>query len=313
MAAFAKLEQFNQTKSHKDRAARFLIDTFIRTGQLHKGARHLVSSSGNFALSYAHYTNGLDVLIEFVTDKLSSQHLIDRVKAYPHVNTTIVDNPDETGSHLKARLRLIDQIMGCDPNAVFVGQYDNFVLPLAYEQSLAPEIDHQLGNSLRTVLVPVGTGALLNGIVRYKTHHGKSWRVIAVDASGSALFHIPLPGTKRRLPGYGNGMRCGLVRHMPPGLDAVVHVEDSEVMAACNLLRRNGLCVGPSSGATVAALNYLVRFRPEFLSSNSYPLLIFPDSGDAYMDTVYDPTWLRSKGLIPEAAKEAKHGDTVLS
>ena len=296
-SVLAKLEQCNPSGSHKDRPARLIIEALFRSGRLSPDARLLVSSSGNFARAIAYWTASSGVLVEVYTDVLSSAGQISSLWAFPHVRVNVIDEPDATGSHLKARLRLIAEAQSRDPKAVFIDQYQNFLLPLAYEQTLAQEIEEQTRGDVSAVFVVVGTGATLNGILQYKIQHAARWRVIAVDAAGSALFHVPPSGTKRRLPGYGNGLRTGLVKALPAGLDYVVHVTDWDVVMACHEMRRIGLNVGPSSGAIVAAVDYVAQFRPELLGGYGRPLLIMPDGGEHYEDTVYSPEWLCSKGL----------------
>jgi cysteine synthase len=295
--ARAKLEQFNVTRSHKDRAARFLIETMLCTGAIGAGTELVLSTSGNFGKAIAHYASQLGIAVQIVTDVLSSPSLIDELRDYSNARVMVINEPDSTGSHIKARFRLIDQILEENRKSVFVDQYSNFLIPIAYEASLAREIDEQTKGSMQALILPVGTGGMLNGILKYKNHSGARWPVIAVDAQGSALFHVPPPRIKRRLPGYGNGLRSGLVRQLPAGLDAVVHVSDNDVVSACHFLANNGLSVGPSSGATVVALNYIAIHRPELLEGHGLPVAIFPDSGIAYSDTVYNANWLASKGL----------------
>jgi N-(2-amino-2-carboxyethyl)-L-glutamate synthase len=297
----AKLEQFNPSGSHKYRAARFAVEALVRTGRLREGTHLLVSSSGNFARAIAHCTVDLNIQLDIFTDVLSSVGQIRSLNAYTHVRTVVVDEPDTTGSHLKARLRWIAQAQAENPTAIFVDQYNNFVLPLAYECSLAREMDKQIQGGISAVFVVAGTGATLNGILQYKMQHAARWRVIAVDATGSALFHIPPHGVRRLLPGYGNGLRTGLVKSLPAGLDYVVHVDDVEAVAACHYLRRIGLSVGPSSGAAVAAVDFVAQSCPDLLSGIGRPVLILPDGGEHYAETLYNPEWLYSKGIKEKA------------
>jgi cysteine synthase A len=295
--ALAKLENHNPTGSHKDRAAPFYVDALAATGRLRAGSEILISSSGGYGRSLAQETLHRNVKLHVITDVLSSPGQIRSLANFPHVRVTVVDDPDETGSHLAARKRLIQELLRQDATRVFADQYDNFILPMAYAETLAPEIYRQTHGLVSAIFVVVGTGATQNGILQYKVQHGVRWRVIAVDAVGSALFHTAPAGAKRRLPGYGNGLRTGLVAALPKGLDAVVHVRDEEVVAACQHLRREGLMLGPSSGAAVAALDYVVGSHPELLSGPGMPVLIMPDGGEHYLETVYDDGWLRSKGL----------------
>jgi cysteine synthase A len=289
---FCKLEGWNASGSHKDRPARALVEALRASGRLSPEVdlRLVVSSSGNFARAIAHHTaaeSRVEVIV--VTDALSPAALVQGLRAYPHVRVLVVDEPDATGSHLQARKRVIRELLARTPGSLYLDQYDNPLIPQAYEQTLAREIGQQTPRPFGSVFVPVGTGATLNGLLRHRRKTGATWRAFAVDAGGSGLFRPPPPGLRRRLSGYGNGHATGLIREVLEEIDHVVYVADQEALAMCRRLAdRPGLLVGPSSGAVLAAIAKVAQNRPDLLPDAELSVAVLPDRGECYPEILND-------------------------
>src|SRR5262249_6870932 len=194
---------------------------------------------------------------------------------------------------LHARKRVIRELLTHTPGSIYLDQYDNPQIPQAYEQSLAPEIERQAPRPFTSVFVPVGTGATLNGLLRYRRQQGATWRAFAVDAEGSGLFRRPC-GLRRALSGYGNGHATGLIREVLEDLDHVVYVADQEALAMCRqLVRRHGLLLGPSSGATLAAIAKVARRRPDLLPAADLSVALLPDRGESYPEVLKETPIVR--------------------
>jgi cysteine synthase A len=109
--------------------------------------------------------------------------------------------------------------------------------------------------------------------------------VVAVDAVGSVLFGLR-PG-RRLIPGHGASVRPALLD--VSAADRVVHVSDVECVVGCHrLVGREGILPGGSSGAIVSALE---KTRTE-IPDNSNCVMILPDGGDRYLDTIYSSEWV---------------------
>lgn len=280
-----KLECENSAGSHKDRPARWLLTHLRSAGRIGgDGTRQLlVSSSGNFAKAIAYHSLGDKVEIVVVTDVLSPHGFIEQLSAFPHVHVHVVDEPDSTGSHLAARLRLVDQLLKQNPDMIFIDQYKNPLIPEAYEKTLGPELTAQIGGEMGAVFLPIGTGGTLNGLIHHRANRGGSWSFFAVDAEGSGLFRPPLHGAIRTLSGYGNGRPTNLLEEVHDLIDHVVFVTDVEAISMCRRMHRTeGLCIGPSAGATLAAFEKTALRRPDLLPSDLPRVAILPDRGDVY-------------------------------
>lgn len=88
--------------------------------------------------------------------------------------------------------------------------------------------------------------------------------------------------------------------------DDIVHVTDLECVVGCRrLVRREAILAGGSSGAVVSALERLApAVRP-----GSNVVLVLPDGGDRYLDTIYDDAWVRANfGEVFHLWKEPERG-----
>jgi N-(2-amino-2-carboxyethyl)-L-glutamate synthase len=119
--------------------------------------------------------------------------------------------------------------------------------------------------------------------------HGLDTTLVAVDAVGSVLFS-DAPARYRLIPGYGASVRPALLD--TNSADEVLHVTDLECVVGCRqLVHSEAVLAGGSSGATIAALSKLAPDIPD----GSTCVLIFPDGGDRYLDTIYSDAWVREK------------------
>lgn len=149
---------------------------------------------------------------------------------------------------------------------------------------MGPELLRQTHALLGAVFVAVGTGGTVHGLLNYRHKTGGRWPVFAVDAEGSALFRPPIHGAVRRLPGYGNGRPTQLLLEARPGVDYVVYVRDAEAASRCSWLAESqGLCVGPSSGAVLAATAKVLERRPELLPAGPI-VAVMADHGESYRE-----------------------------
>ena len=297
-----KLEGDNPAGSHKDRPARWLLRYLRSAGRIGVGAAShlLISSSGNFAKAIAYHTLGDQVEVVVITDVLSPDGFLRQLSAFPHVTVLVVNEPDTTGSHLAARLRLAERLLVENPTMLFLDQYSNPLIAEAYEHTLGPEIVAQVGGPIGAVFVPVGTGGTLNGLIRHRANCGGSWSFFAVDAEGSALFRPPLHGASRTLSGYGNGRPTDLLKEVHDQIDHVIFVKDGEAISMCRrICDTEGLSIGPSAGAALAAFEKVASRRPDLVPNDQPAVAILPDRGEVYTMLNSRP---RRRRRLPESS-----------
>jgi len=289
---FAKMEKFNPGGSVKDRTALHMLQHEIRSGALVPGRSVVVeSTSGNLGIGLAQMCAyfGLDLIC--VVDTRTTAQTIALLRAYGAA-VEVVTEPDG-GDLLGARIARVRELVERLPDAFWPNQYANPRNAAAHEQTMREIVD-DLDGRVDYLFCSVSTGGTLRGCADYVREHGLTTKIVAVDAAGSAIFHVPRE--KRLLPGHGAGLR-------PPLVDVgvvseVVHVTDLECVRACRtLVAREAILAGGSSGATVAALERL-RHR---IPAGSRCVLVFPDDGNRYLDTIYSDSWVREHfGEVPE-------------
>jgi cysteine synthase len=200
----------------------------------------------------------------------------------------IVAEPAPVGGYQQARLDRLAELRARHPRHFWPAQYSNPDNPGAY-RALADMLTAGLGR-IDVVVGPVGSGGSMCGTAAaLRAGRQPGLRAVAVDTPGSVLFGQR--DTPRRIRGLGNSL-------MPPNLDhstfdEVHWVSDREGFAATRALhRRHALYMGPTSGAAWLVAQWKARTDPD-----SRVVVLLPDEGHRYQDTVYDDAWLRREGL----------------
>ncbi|QDQ10236.1 2,3-diaminopropionate biosynthesis protein SbnA [Streptomyces spectabilis] len=298
---FAKLESANPGGSVKDRSALSMLLGKIRAGELLPGRSTVVeSSSGNLAIGIAQICRYYGIDFICVVDPRTTRQNLAILRAY-EVTVDLVTEPDpETGAYLPSRLARVRELVATTPGAYWPNQYRNPLNPRAHVRTMR-EIDEALDGRVDYLFCSTGTGGTLRGCAQYIRDRGLTTTVVGVDALGSVLFGGP-PGP-RLLPGHGAAVRPELFD--PSAADEVVLVSDLECVVGCRTLTlREAILAGGSSGAVTAALGKLADRIPP----GSTCVLVFPDRGDRYLDTIYDDDWVRRHfGDVEHLWKEPGH------
>ncbi|MDT0424181.1 2,3-diaminopropionate biosynthesis protein SbnA [Streptomyces evansiae] len=282
----AKAERFNPGGSVKDRSALSMVLHRVRTGELVPGRSTVIeSSSGNLAIGLAQICAYFRLRLVCVVDSRTTPQNLAILRAYG-AEVDVVTTPDPvTGELLPMRLRRVAELLAATPDSYWPDQYAN---PLNRQAHLTTmrEIAEALDGKVDHLVLAAGTGGTLGGCAQYIREAGLSTTVHAVDAVGSVLFGATASCT-RLIPGHGASVRPKLLR--PADADHVVRVTDLDCVVGCRrLVRREAILAGGSSGAVVSALD---RIAP-LVEPGATVVVILPDGGDRYLDTVYDDDWV---------------------
>jgi 2,3-diaminopropionate biosynthesis protein SbnA len=283
---YAKLESFNPGGSIKDRPALRIIEESLRSGAIGPGTVVVESSSGNMGIGLAQACRYHGMRFICVVDSRTVEQNLRVLRAYG-AEIEVVTEPDPvSGELLQARLNRVQALLNEIPGSFWPNQYANRHNPAAHYQTTMHEVAQELGGRVDVLFVSTSTCGTIRGCAEYARDHGLATRVVAVDALGSMIFdNRP---AKRLIPGLGAGMR-------PPLCDVslindVVHVTDLECVVGCRrLVEREAILAGGSSGAVVSAMDRLRDSIPPGASC----VMILPDRGERYLDTVYDDVWVR--------------------
>ncbi|MFE7312931.1 2,3-diaminopropionate biosynthesis protein SbnA [Streptomyces sp. NPDC057555] len=284
---FAKVERFNPGGSIKDRSALSMLREALRTGEAVPGRTTVIeSSSGNLAIGLAQICCYYGLRLVCVVDARTTEQNLAILRAYG-AEVEVVTEPDPaSGAYLPQRLRRVAQLAAALPDAYVPGQYGNPFNPRAHLETMR-EIDRSLDGAVDYLFCAAGTTGTLNGCAAYVRQHALPTTVVAVDAVGSKIFGSPA-ACPRLIPGHGAAVVPALFD--PTAADRVVHVGDLDAVVGCRrLVRHEALLAGGSSGALVAAL---ARTAPDIRPGSSC-VLVLPDGGDRYLDTIYSDAWVR--------------------
>lgn len=281
---YAKLEGLNPGGSIKDRAAVSILDEALESGKIQPWTVVVESSSGNMGIGLAQACSYLGLRLICVVDPKATTQNVDILKAYGAEVDMVTEPHPVTGEYLQARLDRVKVLLDTHENAFSPRQYSNPYNPLAHHRTM-DEIATALGGEVDYLFCATSTCGTLRGCADYIRESGLRTKIIAVDAVGSVIFGGQK--AKRLLPGHGSAVVPQLF--CDNLADDFVHVSDLDCVVGCRrLVRQEGILAGASSGG---ALSAFMRVR-EALPRGSNCVVIFPDRGERYLDTVYSDTWV---------------------
>lgn len=286
-----KLESCNPGGSIKEKNAAYLVSQAETRGELRPGGTIIESSSGNFGMALAAVgaIRGYRVII--VIDAKTSPTMKRMLSAYGAELVTVpLEARDASGSMQVARMEKALELARTIPGAWYPCQHKNPENPEVHALYTGPEIVDCLGEAPDAVVVGVSTAGQVSGIARYFRQNHPRTRIVAVDVSGSVVLGTPAHAYK--MTGLG-------LSFVPPNfdgslIDAAYSVSDRLAFSLCHAMARHeGLLLGGSTGAVVAGgLAYARTQRP-----GQRIVLLNPDRGDRYLETIYNPDWLEEQGL----------------
>jgi cysteine synthase B len=260
---YAKLEFMNPTGSVKDRAARALIEDLEERGVLEADSIILEPTSGNTGIALAMIARRKGYRVALVMpDNVTAE----RRQVAALFGAEIIDSPGRLGSN--GAIVLAKDLARRDPRFVMPYQYGNPANPRAHEETTGPEILADCPE-VDVFVAGLGTGGTLMGVARFLRRAKPGVRIIAAE---------PRPGEAVQ------GLRSldeGFVPEIldPSLLDAKYLVSNRDAVAAVrDLVEREGIFAGPSSGAVIVAAARVAR---EMGSGTIVALL--PDGGWKYL------------------------------
>jgi cystathionine beta-synthase len=282
---YGKLEMCNPAGSVKDRVAKAMIEHAERQGQIQPGITTIIeATAGNtgLGLAIAAAVKGYRCIL-VVPDK-TSREKIDLMRALGAEVVIVPANvPSESPEgYVGTARRLLKEV----PNAWRPDQFTNPANPEIHYQTTGPEIFDQTNGRITCFVAGVGSGGTLCGVGRYLKERNPAIRIVGVDAEGSALSGSS--GGQWEVEGIGlDYVPATLDRRL---VDEWIRVSDRESFAtARKLARLEGLLVGGSSGAAVAAALRCARHS----GPGDVVVALLPDTGRNYLSKFYNDDWLR--------------------
>lgn len=292
---FGKLEALNPGGSSKDRSALEMMRTALRTGALKAGSVVIESSSGNMGIGLAQVCSYFGLRFICVVDPKITAENRKLLEAYGAEVDLVRELDPETREFLPARLKRVQKLLEKIPNSFWPNQYRNHANAEAHHSTMA-EIAEIFPRGPDFLFCATGTCGTIRGCSEYVREHNLKTRIVAVDAAGSVIFGGE--AGQRLIPGHGSAI-------VPPLFSAdlaqaFIQVTDLDCVVGCRrLVLREGLLLGGSSGAVIAAVD---RFRNR-IPAGGVCAAILPDRGERYLETIYSESWIREHfPAIPEEA-----------
>jgi cysteine synthase len=269
---FVKLEMFNPSGSVKDRAAYNLIAVAEEQGLIQPGDTIIEPTSGNTGIGLAMNAAAKGYKAIFVMPDNMSKERINILKAY---GAEVVLTPSEQrmpGSIAKA-LELQKQI----PGSFIPQQFENKANADIHRTTTAVEIYEQMDGNLDAFVATAGTGGTITGTGEALREKLPNLYIGVVEPKGSPVLSGGKPGP-HKLVGTSPGFIPNILNTNI--YNEIIQIADNEAIETMkNLSYKEGVLVGPSSGAAVfAAITIAKR-----LGSGKRVLCIAPDTGERYL------------------------------
>jgi cystathionine beta-synthase/cysteine synthase A len=286
---YGKMECRNPGNSVKDRSAMELLARARRDHDLQPGWSIVESTSGNMGHALAMLCAVLGYRFICVLDPKTPKANVNLVRAFGG-QVEMVDQPDERGSYQQKRIAVAKAIAAQVPNCLNLDQYNNPAAIDAHYYTTGPEIFTQLDGRVDVLIGSASTGSHLSGMARYFKERSPSTRIVGVEPEGSVVFGGEFKPFLQN--GTGLSFKPGNIRD--DLVDDVVKIGDQEAFVACRRVALDeGLLLGGSSGSVIAASRKYAQRATTPLNI----VLVLPDGGVKYLDTVYDDQWLKAHDL----------------
>ncbi len=270
---FAKVEGANPAGSIKDRVAVAIIEDAEKSGRLSVGGTVVEATSGNTGIGLAYVCAERGYRAVIVMPDTMSQERRKRIADY---GAKLILTDGKLG--MSAAVQRAQELVQDTPNAILADQFNNPICVDVHYRTTGVEIWRQMQGQVDIFVAGVGTGGTLTGVGKYLKEQNPNVRVVAVEPASSPLLSQGETGM--------HGIQGIGANFIPTILDAAVYdevltVTDEEAVTMAKRLQKDeGLSVGISSGAAVAAAQRLA-LRTENIGKNIVTIL--PDEGSRYV------------------------------
>ena len=278
----AKVEGRNPAYSVKCRIGANMIWDAEERGVLKPGVEIVEPTSGNTGIALAYVAAARGYKLTLTMPETMS---VERRRVLAALGANLILTPGSAG--MKGAVSKAEELVASDPVRYFLPQqFNNPANPAIHEKTTGPEIWADTDGAVDVIVSGVGTGGTLTGISRFLKAQGKTIISVAVEPKESPVITQKLAGEELKPgPHKIQGIGAGFI---PENLDLslvdrVEQVDSNEAIDfARRLTREEGLLVGISSGAAVAAAVRLANL-PEFAGKTI--VVILPDLAERYLST----------------------------
>jgi cysteine synthase A len=294
-----KAEFLNPGQSVKDRAALWIVRDAMARGALGPGGVIVEGTAGNTGIGLAMVASVLGMRTVIVIPETQSE---EKKQALRMMGAELVEVPAvpyrNPNNYVKLSGRLADQLAASEPSgAVWANQFDNVANRKAHIDTTGPEIFRQTGGRVDGFVCAVGSGGTLAGVGIALKEMKPDVKIGLADPYGAALYSWYTAGELKAegssiTEGIGQGRITANLEGAP--VDMAWRISDEEALSIVfDLAEHEGMVLGGSSGINVAGAMAMARE----LGPGHTIVTILCDYGNRYASKLYNPEFLREKGL----------------
>ena len=289
-----KAEFMNPGGSVKDRAGLYIIRDAEARGVLKPGGTIVEGTAGNTGIGLTLVGNALGYRCVIVMPETQSQEKIDFLRMIGADLRLVPAKPfRDPGNYVHVSRRLAEET-----GAVWANQFDNLANREGHRLSTGPEIWAQTGGRIDAFTCACGTGGTLAGTAMALKAENPGVRIVLADPEGSSLYGWVQNGD---MTVTGSSITEGIGQSRVPAnlegapIDDSVRITDAEALHYIyDVLIHEGLSVGTSAGINIAAA---VRVAKQMGPGHTV-VTILCDGGSRYQSKLFNPAFLKEKGLV---------------
>jgi cysteine synthase len=294
-----KCEFLNPGQSVKDRPALGIVREAEAAGLLKPGGTIVEGTAGNTGIGLALVGKALGYRVVIVMPRTQSQEKKDAIRLLGaeliEVDAVPYANPN---NYVRYSGRLAEELAASEPNgAIWANQFDNQANRRAHYATTGQEIWQQTGGKLDGFICAVGSGGTLGGVSLALKEKNRKIQIGIADPGGAALYEYYKNGElKAEGTSITEGIGQGRITANLEGIevDKAYRINDDEALHVLfRLVEEEGLCLGGSAGVNVAGA---IRLAKD-LGPGHTIVTILCDYGNRYQSKLYNPEFLRTKGL----------------
>ena len=294
-----KAEFMNPGGSVKDRAAKAIIEAAEASGELKPGGVIVEGTAGNTGISLTLVGRSKGYRSVIVMPETQSQEKKDALRVCGADLRLVPAVPyRDPGNYVRYSERLAEELRQTEQGGViWANQFDNTANRMGHYSTTGPEFWEQTNGQIDGFICAVGSGGTLAGTAAFLREKNPDIKIGIADPMGSALFeHYKNGNLKSEGGSVSEGIGQGRITANLEGLevDLPVQVTDAEAMPILfDLLDKEGLLLGGSSAINVAGAAVMARE----MGPGHTICTILCDSGQRYQSKIWNPEFLRAKGL----------------
>lgn len=271
-----KIESFNPGGSVKDRIALSMIQAAEEKGMINPDTVIIEPTSGNTGIGLALVSAARGYrLILTMPESMS----VERRKILLAYGAELVLTPASEG--MKGAIAKAEELAKKYPNHFIPQQFQNLANPQAHRKTTALEIWEDTKGSVDIFIAGVGTGGTVTGVSEVLKSKKPELNAVAVEPISSPVLSGGKPGP-HKIQGIGAGF---VPEVLNTGIyDAVMQINEEEaVKTARELAEQEGIFVGISSGAALAAA---LKLAEKHENDGKVIVVLLPDTGERYLSTI---------------------------